>query len=228
MPIPPLVPVPQWLPARVPAAEPIAGRAAVLLSLDPERHGPDLYRLFDDGQWEHLPYGPFADARAFCSWLAETTRAGDTLLYVLCAAGSERPLGFFGYRQIQRDHGLIEIGHVNFSAALRRSRLASEGLYLLLNAAFDHGFRRCEWRCDSRNLPSAAAARRLGFQFEGTLRQAMVVKGRNRDTMVFSMLDGEWGRLQPAYRAYLDDANFRPDGGQLRALADFLREAGGA
>ncbi|MBP4050191.1 GNAT family N-acetyltransferase [Chromobacterium violaceum] len=204
----------------------IRGEAVSLQPLDAPRHGAALFRLFagDDSHWEHLPYGPFEDEDAFITWLALTVAQSDTALYVVCAKDSDQALGFLGYRQMVQAHGAIEIGHVNFSPALRRTRLATEAVFLLLKTAFELGYRRCEWRCDSRNAASAAAARRFGFQFEGTLRQAMVVKRRNRDTHVFSMLDGEWDALKPAYAAYLANGNFSADGNQRRPLADFLGE----
>ncbi|ERE00176.1 GNAT family protein [Chromobacterium sp. TRC.1.1.SA] len=218
--------LPDWRSAGKAPEAAIQGETVSLRPLDAPRHGAALFRLFtgDDGHWEHLPYGPFADEDGFMTWLALTVAQSDTALYIVCAKDSEQPLGFLGYRQMVQAHGAIEIGHVNFSAALRRTRLATESVFLLLKAAFELGYRRCEWRCDSRNAASAAAARRLGFQFEGTLRQAMVVKRRNRDTHVFSMLDGEWQALRPAYAAYLASGNFDAAGKQRRPLAEFLGE----
>jgi len=218
--------LPDWRSAGKAPEAAIQGETVSLRPLDAPRHGAALFQLFagDDEHWEHLPYGPFADEDGFMTWLALTVAQSDTALYIVCAKDSEQPLGFLGYRQMVQAHGAIEIGHVNFSASLRRTRLATEAVFLLLKAAFELGYRRCEWRCDSRNAASAAAARRLGFQFEGTLRQAMVVKRRNRDTHVFSMLDGEWQALKPAFAAYLANGNFDAAGKQRRPLADFLGE----
>ncbi|SUX56317.1 Uncharacterised protein [Chromobacterium vaccinii] len=224
--ISPIQLLPDWRSAGKAPEAAIYGETVSLRPLDAPRHGAALFRLFagDDGHWEHLPYGPFADEDGFMTWLALTVAQSDTALYIVCAKDLEQPLGFLGYRQMVQAHGAIEIGHVNFSQALRRTRLATEAVFLLLKAAFELGYRRCEWRCDSRNAASAAAARRLGFQFEGTLRQAMVVKRRNRDTHVFSMLDGEWEALRPAYAAYLASGNFDGTGKQRRPLAEFLGE----
>ncbi|UTH72902.1 GNAT family N-acetyltransferase [Chromobacterium sp. IIBBL 290-4] len=195
-----------------------------MLPLDISRHGAALHGLFagDGEHWRHLPYGPFSDEAAFLAWLQATAALADTVLYAVFAKDGERPLGFLAYRQIVAAHGAIEIGHVNFSRGLRRTRQATEAVYLLLHAAFEAGYRRCEWRCDALNEASARAAKRFGFQFEGRLRQAMVVKGRNRDTLLFSMLDSEWRRLKPAFQAYLADDNFSPDGRQLRPLGEYL------
>ena len=205
----------------------IHGEAATLLPLDAARHGAALHGLLagDDEHWRNLPYGPFADEAAFLAWLEAAVQLADTALYAVFAKDGARPLGFLGYRQMEPAHGAIEIGHVNFSRELRRTRVATEAVHLLLKTAFELGYRRCEWRCDSLNAASASAARRLGFQFEGELRQAMVVKGRNRDTLLFSMLDGEWQRLKPAHQAYLAAANFGADGRQRRPLRDFLEAA---
>ncbi|AXE36636.1 GNAT family N-acetyltransferase [Chromobacterium phragmitis] len=223
----PVLPLPDWRSAGKPPVAAIQGEVATLLPLDAPRHGAALFRLFagDDAHWEHLPYGPFSDEDAFMTWLALTVAPADVSLYVVFAKGQDQPLGFLGFRQTVQAHGAVEIGHVNFSAGLRRTRLATEAVYLLLRTAFQLGYRRCEWRCDSRNAASESAARRLGFRFEGTLRQAMVVKRRNRDTHVFSMLDSEWHVLRSAYEAYLADGNFSADGRQLRPLSDFLSAA---
>ncbi|WP_261173046.1 GNAT family N-acetyltransferase [Chromobacterium amazonense] len=219
--------LPNWRSAGKAPNAPIQGQSVFLLPLDPPRHGEALFKLFanDEAHWAHLPYGPFADAESFMSWLALTVSAADAALYAVFKKDSNQVLGFLGYRQIVQAHGTLEIGHVNFSQALRQTRMASEAMYLLLKTAFELGYRRCEWRCDSRNAASAKAARRLGFQFEGMLRQAMVVKGRNRDTLLFSMLDGEWDGLCQAYEAYLADDNFDAEGRQLHSLGRFMAKA---
>ena len=72
----------------------------------------------------------------------------------------------------------------------------------------DLGYRRYEWKCDSLNAPSRRAALRLGFIWEGRFRNALVYKGRNRDTDWFSITDGEWPRVRTALDAWLDDDNF--------------------
>lgn len=127
--------------------------------------------------------------------------------------------------RIQPTIGTIEVGGIIYTPALQRTRAATEVQYLLLRHAFDDlGYRRYEWKCDSLNLPSRTAARRLGFTEEGTWRNALVTKGRNRDTTWFSITDAEWPAVRAALAAWLADDNFDAVGVQLRSLAE-LRAA---
>jgi RimJ/RimL family protein N-acetyltransferase len=117
---------------------------------------------------------------------------------------------------------VIEVGHLAFSPALQRTPAATEAMYLMMRRVFDElGYRRYEWKCDSLNAPSVAAAKRLGFRFEGTFRQAVVMKGRNRDTAWFSIIDGEWPALRSAFEQWLDPSNFDATGAQRRRLEAF-------
>jgi RimJ/RimL family protein N-acetyltransferase len=118
---------------------------------------------------------------------------------------------------------VLEVGHLKYSPRMQRSRIATEAMYLMMKRAFDAGYRRYEWKCDSLNEPSYRAALRLGFTFEGTFRQAAVYKGRNRDTSWFSILDSEWPAVERGFVRWLDDANFDAQGRQLQGLAA-LRE----
>ena len=131
-----------------------------------------------------------------------------------------RAAGRASYMRIDPAQGSIEVGSIQYGAALARTRAATEAMYLLARHAFeDLGYRRYEWKCDSLNEPSRAAARRLGFTYEGRFRQAMVYRGRNRDTDWFSITDAEWPRLRTAYDAWLDPANFDADGRQQQSLS---------
>jgi len=104
--------------------------------------------------------------------------------------------------------------------------LVSVVMFLMMKRVFDElGYRRYEWKCDSLNYPSRKAAERYGFVYEGTFRQAVTYKGRNRDTAWFSMLDKEWPALKRAYEAWLDPANFDANGAQRRGLAEMIKEA---
>ena len=121
--------------------------------------------------------------------------------------------------------GVIEVGGINYSPRLQRQPAATEAMYLLMRRVFDElGYRRYEWKCDSLNAPSRAAAQRLGFRYEGLFRQATVYKGRNRDTAWYSILDSEWPALRAAFERWLDPANFDRDGRQHASL-NSLREA---
>ena len=127
-------------------------------------------------------------------------------------------LGTASFLRFQPEQGVLEIGHLHFSPRLQRTRAATEAVFLLLEQAFQLGYRRCEWKCDALNAPSRTAAGRLGFTFEGIFRQAVIVKGRNRDTAWFAMLDRDWPRLEPAFRQWLDPASFSADGMQKMRL----------
>ncbi|XDZ50401.1 GNAT family N-acetyltransferase [Neisseriaceae bacterium CLB008] len=210
-----------WQPLAPITPKNIKGFYCTLEPLDPERHLNELYEALcaqpnQDG-WTYLAYGPFADQAAFAIWLAHSARDPDLLFYAICDAQG-RALGLVAYLAISLEHGSIEIGHVHFGHAMRRSRISTEAIYLLINQAFNLGFRRCEWKCDSMNQPSAKAALRFGFQYEGLFRQHRVNRGRNRDTQWFSIIDGEWSQLQKRYLNWLNPKNFSDSGVQIEAL----------
>jgi RimJ/RimL family protein N-acetyltransferase len=168
--------------------------------------------------WHYLPYGPFADAASYAAWIASDASADDPLFYAIVG---EAPLGVASYLRIDPPHGSIEIGHIWFGAALQRTPAATEAIYLLAREAFDGlGNRRLEWKCDAANARSRRAAERFGFTFEGVFRQHMIVKGRNRDTAWYSIVDGEWPRVRAAFQAWLAPENFDAAGGQRRGLAE--------
>jgi len=124
--------------------------------------------------------------------------------------------------RIDPANGAIEVGSVNFSPLLKHTPMSTEAQHLLMKLAFDElGYRRYEWKCDNFNEPSKRAAMRLGFQFEGVFRQAVVYKGRSRDTAWFSITDGEWPMLRAALERWLAPANFDAEGRQRMALDRF-------
>jgi len=128
-------------------------------------------------------------------------------------------IGVAGYLRITPASGSIEVGHLNFSPRLQRTRAATEAMYLMMAHAFELGYRRYEWKCNALNLPSRAAALRLGLSFEGIFRQATVVKGRNRDTAWYAAIDSEWPALRAAFLQWLDPANFDEQGQQRISLS---------
>ena len=121
------------------------------------------------------------------------------------------------------DAGSVEVGHINFAPALQRTRAATEAMFLMMQWAFDAGYRRYEWKCNAANAGSRRAAQRFGFSYEGVFRQAAVVKGRNRDTAWFAAIDSEWPDLRMAFQTWLAPENFTNDGHQKRSLADLTR-----
>ncbi len=217
--------LPEWKAPPFPPHASLAGRYARLEPLDAARHARDVYEAqAEDATGERWTYsfsGPFADFAAYEKWMIEAQASRDPQHYAIVDVASGRAAGTASYLRIDPRHGVIEVGHIYFSPRLARTRAATETLYLFVANAFALGYRRFEWKCDSCNLPSRAAATRFGFTYEGTFRQAIVNKGRNRDTTWFSIIDGDWnGGLKAAYERWLDPANFDADGGQISRLSD--------
>jgi RimJ/RimL family protein N-acetyltransferase len=208
-------------PAAAPERAVIAGARVRLEPVDPDRHAADLHAasLGDPRLWDHLPYGPFADVAALREHLARQAASEDPLFFAVVDAATGRAVGIVSYLRIEPAHGVIEIGHIWFGGPLQRTPAATETIYLLARQAFDAlGNRRLEWKCDAANARSRRAAERFGFTFEGVFRQHQIVKGRNRDTAWYAMLDGEWPALRAAFEAWLSRENFDADGGQRRTL----------
>lgn len=222
-------PLPQWRPVPLPPRDPMEGRFCRLVPLDLESHGNDLWNAYSadaDGRlWTYLPYGPFADREAYFARMRTDWLGQDPLFHAIVERASNRAVGVASYLRILPEVGSIEVGHLCFSPLLQRTPLATEAMYLMMKRAFDLGYRRYEWKCDALNAPSNAAARRLGFTFEGTFRQCVVYKGRNRDTNWYSILDHEWPAIDAAFRRWLAAENFDAAGRQRRRLADLLATA---
>jgi RimJ/RimL family protein N-acetyltransferase len=207
-------------PARPPRRAVLEGSRVRLEPLDADRHAADLFRAggADPTIWEYLGYGPFADESAMHAHLAAQATSEDPLFFAVVAG---RAVGVASFLRMEPEHGVIEIGHIWFGAELQRTPAATEAIYLLAREAFDGlGNRRLEWKCDAANARSRHAAERFGFSFEGVFRQHMIIKGRNRDTAWFSLLDGEWPAARAAFEAWLDPANFDAGGRQRRSLAE--------
>jgi RimJ/RimL family protein N-acetyltransferase len=213
-----------WTPARVPERAGLEGELVRLEPVDPAHHGPALFESSHGeaaaGLWDYLPNGPFATHADFTAWLEACATSEDPLFFTIVDTATGRPEGMCSYLRITPGQGVIEIGHIWFSPALQRTRQATEAIYLLARHVFDDlGYRRLEWKCNALNEPSRRAAERLGFTFEGVFRQHMVVKGRNRDTAWYAMLDGDWPVAGRAFREWLSAGNVDEDGRQRRSLA---------
>lgn len=218
-------PLPDWTPRPLPPRTPMAGRFCRVEPLDPDRHAAQLFdacALDAEGRnWTYLAYGPFPDLDAYRTWMAGAAAGSDPLFHAIVDTGAGRAVGVAAYLRIDRGAGVIEVGHLNFSPLMQRSPVATEAMALMMRRAFDElGYRRYEWKCDSLNAPSRAAAERLGFTYEGTFRQATVYKGRNRDTAWYSITDREWPTVRAAFDAWLDPTNFDAEGRQRRRLAE--------
>ena len=214
----------QWQPRPFPPHDPLQGRFIRLEPLDAARHGDDLWQELqgpDPALWDYLPYGPFTTRAAFDAWLAANTASRDPQFYAVVDQSSGRALGLLAYLRITPQEGCIEIGHIAFGAALQRTPGASEAVFLLARQAFDGlGYRRLEWKCNARNARSRRAAERFGFVHEGLFRQHMIVKGENRDTAWYALLDGEWPQCRTAFQRWLAADNFDAEGRQKRRLEE--------
>lgn len=217
-------PTPDWTTRPRPPRTAMQGRYCRVEPLDPARHAEDLFaanRTAPDGRlWTYLGMEPFDNLGAYRAWLDKVAGADDPLFHAIVDLVTGKALGVATFMRIDPPNGVIEVGNINFSPLLQRSRVATEAMFLMMRRAFDElGYRRYEWKCDSCNGPSRAAAERFGFRYEGTFRQAVVYKGRNRDTAWFSILDSEWPDIRTAFERWLDPANFDEGARQLQSLA---------
>ncbi|MEO1108382.1 MAG: GNAT family protein [Pseudomonadota bacterium] len=215
-------PVKGEFPRPTPPYTPMEGQYCSVVPLDVNRHAPGLFRAFandaDHRNWTYLPYGPFDTERAFETWTRTTCMDADPMFHTVLNA-EEVPIGMASYLRIEPAAGAIEVGHIHFSPLLQRTPQSTEVMYLMMKRVFNElGYRRYEWKCDALNAPSCAAAKRLGFTFEGIFRQATHYKGRNRDTAWFSILDSEWPRISGAFEAWLSPDNFDATGQQRQPL----------
>lgn len=218
-------PVPGFVIPPHPDGSPLEGGQVRLERLDADAHAADLHRAFsaNDAIWDYLPYGPFSSASGYHRWVKDTATGPDPMFMALRDTATGRCGGVASYLRITPASGSIEVGHICLAPEMQRSRAATEAMYLMMAWAFDAGYRRYEWKCDALNLPSRRAAQRLGFSYEGIFRQATIVKGRNRDTAWFAVIDAEWSALREAYRAWLAPANFDATGRQRERLSDLTR-----
>ena len=177
--------------------------------------------------WTYYNFGPFPTLSEYRAWLDAACANPDRLYHAIRDNAQGQAVGVAVYQNCVPAMGTIEIGGLVFSPRLQRRPAATEAMYLMMRRVFDElGYRRYEWKCDSLNLPSRAAAVRLGFQYEGLFRQAMITRGRNRDTAWFSVIDRDWPALRAAFERWLDPGNFAADGSQRRRLADLRSGAG--
>jgi RimJ/RimL family protein N-acetyltransferase len=201
----------------------IHGRYVRLEPLDPVRHGDDLFSACSGPEAEdlfrYLFEAPPSDRTDFGEWLMRSAASEDPLFFAVVDQQTGRAVGRLTFMRIDQNHGVIETGSILFGPELARTRGATEAIYLQARHVFDElGYRRFEWKCNERNEPSKRAARRFGFTFEGVFRQHMVVKGANRDTAWYSMLDREWPARRKAFEQWLSSDNFDETGRQRTSL----------
>lgn len=215
-------PVATDLPRPRPEKVRLEGRFCSLVPLDVEAHGGQLWEAFSADMtgvdWTYLPVAPIETEADFGVFLRAAEASEDPLYFaVLNAEG--RAVGHATYLRIDPANGVIEVGYIHFSPLMQRTPMSTEAMYLMMAYVFETlGYRRYEWKCDALNAPSLAAAKRLGFTFEGVFRQAVVYKGRNRDTAWLSVLDSEWPALKARFERWLDVENFDSKGRQRTRL----------
>jgi RimJ/RimL family protein N-acetyltransferase len=216
-------------PAPRPGPVTLKGRYGRLEKLRPD-HASDLWAVFagHDRVWTYISTdGPFGDPAEFASFIAKRAAAADPYAYAIVDL-QDRAVGYFTLLRIVPVHRVIEVGHVLYSPSLQRTPLGTEAQYLLARYVFETlGYRRYEWKCDALNAASRRAALRYGFIYEGTFRQYMIAKGRNRDNAWFSMLDSEWPARKRNFERWLAFDNFDAQGMQRVSLAALNAAAGG-
>ncbi|MBI6629270.1 GNAT family N-acetyltransferase [Pontibaca salina] len=216
-----------WTPPPWPAAAMLQGQYVRLEPLSPDQHARALYDAYKghEALWDYMAYGPFAGFDSYRDWMEQAVAGADTVFFAVRKLETDQVGGVASYLRIKPAAGVIEVGHINYAPILQQTRAATEAMALMMGWAFDAGYRRYEWKCDALNIASRRAAQRLGFSYEGVFRQAMVVKGRNRDTAWFAVIDCDWPILRTAFRQWLEPSNFDDKGHQIIALRDLTAPA---
>ncbi len=208
------------LPVKVTAVT-LEGRYVRLVPLDLEAHTDVLYGMSNgtpisiggrstgayDAEamiWRYMNGGPFANADEMRTYLRGSVDAPNGL--ALCAIDRElnHPVGVATYMNNFPEHLKVELGSIWYSPIAQRTKANLEATYLMLQHAFGLGYQRLEWKCDALNERSRRAALRMGFQFEGIQAAHFIVKGHNRDTAWFRILDSEWGGVKARLESMLE------------------------
>ena len=221
-------PVEDWQPRPRPPTSIMTGRYCRVEPMDVSAHAEELYQSYGNDQdqrnWTYLPYGPFDEFTDFKAWLDANCCNEDPLFHTIIDLKTNKAVGVASYLRIEPSVGVIEVGHIHFSPLMQRTPIATETMYLMMKRVFDElGYRRYEWKCDSLNAPSCAAAKRLGFQFEGIFRQLTMYKNRNRDTAWYAIIDSEWPALKKAFEAWLEPINFDENDQQRVSLSSLQK-----
>lgn len=214
-----------WTMPERPNAPKLLGKYAQLELLNPDAHAAEIHRAnsVDDAIWDFLPYGPYTSAAGYHRWVRDITAGNDPVFYAIKNLESGHFEGVASYLRINPEAGSIEVGHINYSKPLQRSRAATEAMFLMMQWAYEAGYRRYEWKCNALNMGSRRAAERFGFSYEGIFRQAAIIKGRNRDTAWYASIDSEWPALKAAFATWLAPENFDTSGKQKESLSDLTR-----
>ncbi len=211
-----------WTSAQRPSGMELSGQRVVLRRME-RADAPALFESLDCRNhvhdWHYMPFGPFESVNELRDWIDSVKDGLDPMFYTMFGADNDLPFGFCSFMNIRPEAGSIEVGCIQVAPDFQRSTDFTEAMYLMAVHAFSLGYRRYEWKCDALNVRSRRAAHRLGFSYEGMFRQALVVKGRNRDTKWFSIIDRDWPDVSQALRAWLSPGNFDGAGRQRRSLS---------
>lgn len=213
-----------WTPCGLPERLVLDGNFVRLVPLDAQRHAREMYEASNvadaAAKFRYLYENPPEDEKSFIEWVSQVSVSDDPLYFAVIDKASGRVAGRQTLMRIDAANGCIEIGHIYWGPLISQKPAATEALYLFADYIFNNlGYRRFEWKCNNENEPSKRAALRFGFKQEGLFRQHLIVKGKNRDTAWFSMLDTEWPLLDAAYKQWLSPENFDADGKQVQSLA---------
>lgn len=213
------LPVVELAPAQLPGGV-LEGTYCRLEPLSAQLHSVALFQAFEghNSLWTYMPHGPFDTEDSYREWIDSRERKTDPFFYAIIDLETQQATGVASYLRIDPIARTVEVGWITYSPELQRSRIATEAMYLMMRNAFDMGYRRYEWKCNALNETSRKAALRLGMTYEGTFRQATVVKGRNRDTAWFAILDSEWPAMRANFEAWLQESNFDHNGYQIEPL----------
>ena len=216
--------VPGWTPPPGPTRMNLEGRYCRLEPLHID-HAEALYAAHgqdaEGRNWTYLPAGPYETFEGYRDWVWEAAASPDPMHYTIIT--DKGPVGTASLLRIAPQDGSIEVGYITYSPLLQRTRASTEAMFLMMQWAFEAGYRRYEWKCNDLNKPSRDAAQRLGLSYEGVFRQAQIVKGGNRDTAWYAAVDSEWPALKAAFETWLDPANFDADGRQKQSLSALTR-----
>lgn len=213
-----------WHPRVLPRDVRLVGHEVTLVDLTGD-HVPSMFELTcgegDEPLWTYMSAGPFRTTTELGAYVQKQMRNPTTIPLAIIGNETGRVVGTASWLRADVANGAIEIGSILYSPEMQHHRGGTESIYLMARHAIDElGYRRLEWKCDDLNEPSRRAAVRYGFTYEGTFRNAVVYKGRNRDTAWYAMTDEEWRRLRPAYERWLSDDNFDEDGRQRSRLSE--------
>ncbi len=221
------VAVPGWTGVDRPSRTSMEGRFCRIEPLATERHLPDLFEAYSDDTggklWTYMTDGPFDSIDELRNWMEPACAFDDPLFHALIDLTTEKAVGMAAYMRIKPKLGVIEVGSVTYSTRTQGTSVATEAMFLMMRRVFNElGYRRYEWKCDSLNAASCRAAERLGFTFDGLFEQAVVYKGRNRDTAWYSILDRDWPPIEKAFVKWLSADNFDEHGQQKRKLQELI------